>query len=80
MTKALGLSAFVLIVLTPFVDDFYVIAGAACLMIAICFDVIATFVNHHKHRPRPLNGEIDEAQLQCQLSEFVRQINAEDGK
>lgn len=67
MTKALSLSAFVLALATPFVDFVYV--GA--LGIAVFIGLIAGVWLRHRE------PEVDEAQLQCQLSEFVRDLNRE---
>ncbi len=67
MTKAFGLSAFVLLVATPFVDFVYVGALGVALFLSLIIWIWA------RHR----EPEIDEAQLQCQLSEFVRDLNRE---
>ncbi len=70
MTKALGLSAFVLALLSPFVDFIYVGALGIAAFAAL---IIWVWLRHRE-------PEIDESRLQVELSEFVRQINAEDGK
>lgn len=71
MTKALGLSAFLLILLSPFVMGVNI-----WFLVILCLIGIAIGEYRRRHK----EPEVDEAQLQCQLSEFVRQINAEDGK
>ena len=76
MTKALGLSAFILLLVSPFVDYVYFQAMAALFIVAFVCWVLSEII-----RPMPPPPpEIDEVKLQCELSEFVRQINAEDGK
>lgn len=63
MTKALGLSAFLLILLSPFVMGVNI-----WFLVILCLIGIAIGVM----RRRDKEPEVDEAQLQCQLSEFVR--------
>lgn len=75
MTKALGLSAFMIMLVSPFVDYVYFQAMAGLFIVSFVCWVLSEII-----RPKPKPPEIDEVKLQCQLSEFVRQINAEDGK
>lgn len=70
MTKALGLSAFMLLILSPFVDGLYVLLLGISVFAAL---IIWVWLRHRE-------PEIDQSRLQVELSEFVRQINAEDGK
>jgi hypothetical protein len=76
MTRALGLSAFVLMLATPFVDYVYFQAMAALFVVAFVCWVLSEII---RPKPEP-TPEIDEAQLQHELEGLIRQMNAEDGK
>lgn len=65
MTRALGLSAFVLALLSPFVDFIYVGALGIAAFAALIIWVWA----------RQREPEIDQSRLQVELSEFVRDLN-----
>lgn len=69
MTRALGLSAFVLMLATPFVDYVYfqIIAGA--LVVMFCAWLMTLPARRHRE------PEIDQSRLQVELSEFVRDLN-----
>jgi hypothetical protein len=65
MTKALGLSAFVLALLSPFVDFVYVGALGIALFLSLIIWIWA------RHR----EPEVDVVKLQCELEGFVRDLN-----
>lgn len=72
MRKALLLALAMALLVSPFVTELYIwlLPFAAILAIAVWAWV-------HLRRQEP---EVDENQLACELSEFVRFINVEDGK
>lgn len=71
MTKALGLSAFVLMLTSPFID-WVNIAFALMVIATAC---IVWIYLEAKKRLREM--DVDEAQLSVELSEFVRDLNRE---
>jgi hypothetical protein len=70
MTRAIGLSAFVLALLSPFVGVLYVGALGIAAFAAL---IIWVWLRHRE-------PEIDIVQLQIELEGHVRKFNAEDGK
>lgn len=65
MTKALGLSAFMLLILSPFVDGLHVLLLGISVFAAL---IIWVWLRHRE-------PEIDEVKLQCELEGFVRDLN-----
>lgn len=65
MTKALGLSAFALVLATPFVDGLYVLLLGISVFAAL---IIWVWLRHREL-------EIDEVKLQCELEGYVRELN-----
>ena len=66
MTKALGLSAFLLILLSPFVMGVNI-----WFLVILCLIGIAIGAM----RRRDKEPEVDQVKLQCELEGFVRDLN-----
>lgn len=66
MTKALGLSAFLLILLSPFVMGVNI-----WFLVILCLIGIAIGAM----RRRDKEQEVDQVKLQCELEGFVRDLN-----
>lgn len=69
MTKALGLSVFVLAIASPFIE--WVHLAFALMTVAIA--CILWIYREAKKRLR--ETEVDEVKLQCELEGFVRELN-----
>ena len=71
MTKALGLSVFTLILLSPFIEWVHLAFALMTVAIACIFWI------YLEAKKRLRDMEINEAALQVELSEFVRNLNDE---